>query len=286
MNRLKPLVRMLSFAVVVAIAMAPTEANAQPEECAPLSDGAAYRLTETRQLSPEIPESPSGTQSGFHTDAVFIMIAQGERVLLSGSETGSGFVTDDEFTLQTIPAERSQTWNFQSEDRMYIVPANVPEDITHLFLENRFNMVQVTMTDILPPFYRASELWLMRYSPCSAAKPVAAATTVTATPVIVPTATPRVIATALPESDGGISLDTSETAETAPVTVSTSNVPADAEMPTTMEDSPVQTVPVTPISLGLILIGLVIYWLITTGTLKNLPSWKEIQAYIEERLKE
>lgn len=148
----------------------PMFATLHTMKCMTLDDGGSYYLAEARQLAHAIPEqaSKAPNEGVFHLDSIFTPpLADGQRMLLSGTDTGSGFVTDDVLTLDVIPGDLSHSWDFRSSDWMRIIPVPVPADITDLFLPGRYHMVTVTMTDLLMPFYRSSDLWLLTYSPCN-----------------------------------------------------------------------------------------------------------------------
>lgn len=180
----------LWFALPVTSQAQSITATMTPKNCIVLEDGNLYTLVETQRLATAIPEQPSGAYKDgfFHLDSIFTRpYTEQQRILLSGSESGSGFVTDDILTLETIPANQSRSWDFRSSDYTRIIPLDAPQDISDLLMPGDFNMITVTMQDVLWPVFRSSDLWLLVYSPCEW---LTATPTATQTRTLIPTATP------------------------------------------------------------------------------------------------
>ncbi|MEZ4682065.1 MAG: hypothetical protein R2932_48450 [Caldilineaceae bacterium] len=201
---------MQRFITVLAILLftlvhSTTVTLAQSEHCTVLGDGWAYRLKRAMPLADPIVEQTSmGVYPyQFTLNSIFILLEEGERVLLSGSATGDGFVTDDIVTLEVIPGDKSRSWDFRSQDQMTIVPVTAPQDITDLFKPGH-SMITISMQDLLGPVYSSSGYWLLLYATCTlpttVATPSPTATSVpsTSTPTpLSPTATATVASSAV-----------------------------------------------------------------------------------------
>lgn len=150
-----------------------------------------YQVDRAYQLSEAIPEttSPAQLPHSFHEAGMSISMAEDERVLLSGSEQGSGFFTDDQITIVTMPERVVTQIDFREPDR---VGATEPLEITGVLSPGR-NSIAIEMMDLMWPSYASSAYWLLILKPC---------TTLDATPVVWP---------AVPAGDDGSSPSTTVT---------------------------------------------------------------------------
>ncbi|MEZ4614423.1 MAG: hypothetical protein R2867_02760 [Caldilineaceae bacterium] len=245
-----------------------------PPRCIRLLSGGDYRLSKVVPLSDALAEQPTMAHGNgvFQLDSVFILVKEGQRILLSGSEMGGGFVTDDLLLVATIPANKQQSWDFRSVDHMAIIPVSQPQDITHLFVPGH-NMVTLTMRDMLGPVYSTSAYRLLILDPCGDSAPKAAPTTAsTQTPSVTPAAAWSPIATALPPSPAAIMTPAAERpavqhAENppgaSPITATIPQVTAtETNTPPVAEDDASPFRPIALLPLG---IGLIAYWWIVMG---------------------
>lgn len=238
--------------------------------CVTLDNGGSYYLAETRQLTQEIPERVSSTPNAgvFYLDAVFTPpLQQSQRVLLSGSEIGSGFVVDDILNLEVIPGNQSRTWDFRSSDWMQIIPIEQPADITNLFLPDRYHMITATMQDVLTPNYRTSDLWLLTYSPCD---------WLTATPA----STETHVATPLPPTE-----PTTATRTPVPTVTTTATLAAPASLQNgaivdESSETPSRSLRLWLISLTAIGTLLSAYALVRMKLYRLLPSFVRCRGYL------
>lgn len=156
--------------------VAQASAAVNTAECQLLADGVEYRLAHSIPLAEAIPEMASqygaeaaGEPRTFQTVEQTVTLAAGERVMLSGTSDGAGFVADDLIRLDLQPSGETQSWDFRSPDFTRIVPISTPQEVTQLFATGA-NTLTLTTQDILGPVYSSSALWLLILEPCAAAQ--------------------------------------------------------------------------------------------------------------------
>ncbi|MEM7132182.1 MAG: hypothetical protein AAF702_38100 [Chloroflexota bacterium] len=219
---------------VVGQAQSPFPSRTQ---CVQMDDGIAYYLSDAISLAPALPEQASKDGNGlFYRHSMLIAVEQGQRLYLSGTETGSGLHVDDLLILETIPAGKQHIRDFRSSDHQRIIPAPAPEEVTDIFRADALNFLTVTMQDLLTPVYSNSDLYLIILDRCDADAATSTATalsTVTATPVP-PTYT-------APATASGIGTSLPKATETATTSLEATNSKAHDEP--TATDMPVRPLP-------------------------------------------
>jgi len=188
---------MLVILLMTMLGLAPLGGMPAELSC-PHEERAVYEVI---QLVPAIPEQPSQTRDNhpFFSQRVVVHYHEGQRVLLSSTPDGAGFLSgDDIFWMQGQPSGQVWERDFRDPARTQIIPIE-PQWVTSLFTPG-VNELEIRLQDRTPPVYGSSPWYLLLVS-CVPQTVIAIPSPLpTDPPTITPTTQPTLVPSATPSA--------------------------------------------------------------------------------------